>query len=81
MAKAIKFNPKNLISSNLRKIRLSMKPIVTQVDLVARLGVRGIEIDKTAISKIETGKRPVIDIELVAIADALGISVVKLLEK
>jgi len=33
-----------------------MKPQVTQLDLIARLAVRCTGLDKTAISKIETGK-------------------------
>lgn len=71
--------PKNLIGDKVRQARHRNKPKITQTDLIARLAVRGIELEKTTISKIETKTRPVTDIELVAIADALGVSVLWLL--
>jgi len=40
----------------------------------------GIDIDKNAIQRIECGKRFVTDIELVAIAKVLDVSVMELLE-
>lgn len=45
---------KNLIGPRVKIARLNQKPKVTQVDLLARLAVRGIELEKTAISKIES---------------------------
>jgi len=71
---------RNLIGSKVKQARYKFKPKVTQTDLLARLAVRGIELEKTSISKIEAKTRPVTDIELVAIADALGVSVMWLLE-
>ncbi|MDF2544120.1 MAG: transcriptional regulator [Herbinix sp.] len=70
---------RNLIGDRVRQARNNAKPKVTQTDLLARLAVRGIELEKTTISKIEAKTRPVTDIELVAIADALGVSVLWLL--
>lgn len=70
---------KNLIGNRVRQARHKTKPKVTQTDLLARLAVRGINLEKTTISKIEAKTRPVTDIELVAIADALGVSVLWLL--
>lgn len=70
---------KNLIGDRVRQARHKAKPKVTQTDLLARLAVRGIELEKTTISKIEAKTRPVTDIELVTIADALGVSVLWLL--
>lgn len=72
---------RNLIGDKVRLARHESKPKVTQIDLLARLAVRGIELEKTTISKIEAKTRPVTDIELVAIADALGVSVLWLLEQ
>ncbi|WFA08562.1 helix-turn-helix domain-containing protein [Tissierella sp. Yu-01] len=72
-------NCKNLIGDRLRQARHKTKPKTTQTDLLARLAVRGIELEKTTISKIEAKTRPVTDIELVAIADALDVSVLWLL--
>lgn len=73
-------NNRNLIGERVRQARHKAKPKVTQTDLLARLAVRGVELEKTTISKIEAKTRPVTDIELVAIADALGVSVLWLLE-
>jgi transcriptional regulator with XRE-family HTH domain len=72
-------NGKNLIGDRLRQARHKSSPKITQTDLLARLAVRGIELEKTTISKIESRTRPVTDIELVAIADALDVSVLWLL--
>ena len=72
---------RNLIGEHVREVRLNSKPTITQADLLARLAVRGIDLEKTAISKIESKTRPVTDIELVAIADSLGVSVIWLLGK
>lgn len=72
---------RNLIGDRLKQARERNKPKVTQVDLLARLEVRGVVLEKTAISKIEAKTRPVTDIELVAIAEALNVSIIWLLEK
>ncbi len=74
-------NPRNLIGNRVRQARHKSKPKITQSDLLARLAVRGIELEKTTISKIEAKTRPVTDIELVSIADALGVSILWLLGK
>ena len=65
---------KNLIGSRVREARLRVKPKVTQTDLLARLEIREIYLNETAISKIEAGTRPVTDRELVAIADSLHVT-------
>jgi transcriptional regulator with XRE-family HTH domain len=70
---------RNLIGDRVKFSRLKTKPKITQNDLLARLAVRGIDLEKTAISKIESKTRPVTDIELVAIADALNVSILWLL--
>lgn len=72
---------RNLIGDRVKKARHKSKPKMTQTDLLARLAVRGIELEKTSISKIEAKTRPVTDIELVAIAEALGVNIMWLLEK
>ncbi len=72
---------KNLIGDRVREARHRRHPKITQIDLLARLAVRGVYMESTSISKIETYKRPVTDIELVAIADALNVSILWLLKK
>ena len=64
----------------MKQARISGKPPVTQVDLVARLQVLGMKIDQSGISKIESGQRPVFDTEVVALSKALKVSVSWLLE-
>jgi transcriptional regulator with XRE-family HTH domain len=76
-----KSRSRNLIGDKVRQARLRHKPKVTQEDLLARLAVKGIDLEKTTISKIEAKTRPVTDIELVAIADALGVGILWLLGK
>lgn len=76
---SIRKNNKNIIGERVRLARNRTVPKITQSDLLARLEVRGVILEKTAISKIEAKTRPVTDIELVALADALGVSVLWLL--
>lgn len=72
---------KNIIGSRVREARKTVKPPITQTDLVARLQVLGITIDQSALSKIEGGQRPVSDIEVAALAKALKVSVSWLFEE
>ena len=70
---------RNIVGSRVRQARRAAKPPITQSDLVARLQVLGITIDQSGLSKIESGRRPVSDIEVVALAKALKVSVAWLL--
>jgi HTH-type transcriptional regulator, cell division transcriptional repressor len=69
------------VGSRVRRARQMARPPVTQIDLVARLQLLGIRIDQAGVSKIERGSRPVSDVEVVALAKALRVSVSWLLEK
>jgi HTH-type transcriptional regulator, cell division transcriptional repressor len=73
-------NAKNIIGTRVRLTRKKMKEPITQQDLSARLGVMGINIDRVSISKIESGHRFVADFEVLAIAEALDVSVEWLLK-
>jgi len=64
---------RNVVGIRVSQARKAAKPIVTQLDLVARLQLLGIVIDQSGLSKIETGRRPVSDIEVVALAKALKV--------
>lgn len=66
---------RNVIGDRVRLARTGAKPPITQEELAARLQVRGLRIERAAISKIETGYREVTDVEVVAIARALGVSI------
>jgi len=70
---------KNIVGSRVRKARKKSK--VTQMELAARLQVLGIRIDRPAISKLETGSRPVTDIEVAAIAKTLKVPISWLFEE
>jgi len=71
---------KNIIGERVRLARLKMTPAVSQDDLSGRLARRGIQITQTGVSKLESGKRAVLDYEVVALAKILKVSVEWLLE-
>jgi len=58
----IPFVEKNIVGYRVRKARKEQK--ITQMELAARLQISGIKIDRPAISKLESGRRPVSDIEI-----------------
>ena len=66
---------KNIIGARVRQARKNAKPPVTQIDLVARLEILGMNVDQSIISKIESGQRPVYDYEVSVLAKALKVSV------
>ena len=68
-----------MVGPRVREARKQAKPPLTQNDLVARLQVMGLKVDQSSISKIEQGIRPVLDIEVIALAKALGVSAAWLL--
>jgi len=59
----------------------SPNPPVTQEDLVARLEVRGIRLDRTALVRIESRQRGITDLEMLAIASALRVPVERFFQK
>ena len=69
---------KNVVGSRIREVRHRSGKRVTQDQLAARLQALGVDLDRTAISKIETGRRPVTDIEIIALCDALGVTVAEI---
>jgi len=71
---------RNIVGVRVRQARKAARPSITQTALVARLQVLGIAIDQSGLSKIENGQRPVSDVEVVALAKALKVSVAWLLE-
>jgi hypothetical protein len=69
---------RNVIGLRIRKARLSQKPPVSQEDLAARLAVRGIHLDRSALSRMQSRTRFIRDYEIVAILDALRVSIASL---
>ena len=66
---------RNVIGERIRAARSMLKPPVSQEALVARLAVRGIYVDRTAISRIENRARFLRDYEIIAIAKCLKMPV------
>ncbi len=75
----LELGSKNLVGARVTEAR-QMRGM-KQVELLARLQTRGIDISIPALSLLEGQKRPVTDIELAALSDILGVSVDWLLER
>ena len=69
---------KNLISKNL--IELRKKNHFSQRMLAYHLQLNGYDMDKNVITRIETNKRYVTDIELKALCEALGVTYGELID-
>ncbi|MFC1943745.1 helix-turn-helix domain-containing protein [Chloroflexota bacterium] len=65
---------RNIVGSRVSQARKAAKPSITQADLVARLQLLDVMVDQSTLSKIESEQRPVTDIEVVALAKALKVS-------
>jgi len=72
---------RNIIGAQIRNARKRCNPPVSQEDLAARLAVRGVYFDRSAISRMEAGLRFIRDYEIFAIADSLGVSIESLFSK
>ena len=75
MKKTKKSKSKNIIGPRVKEARLVFEPIISQDALAGRLAKRGISLDRSAISRIESQERYVMDYEVVAIAKCLKVSV------
>ena len=62
---------RNIAGPKIREARYRSGKKVTQLELAARLQSAGVDVGRTAISKMEAGRRPVTDVEVVAICKAL----------
>jgi transcriptional regulator with XRE-family HTH domain len=72
---------RNVVGERIKLARKEAKPPITQLHLVARLQVLGMQIDKSGLSKIENGRRPVSDFEVIALARALKVPAAWLLQE
>ncbi|MBE6963247.1 MAG: helix-turn-helix transcriptional regulator [Ruminococcaceae bacterium] len=64
---------KNISGDRIHQARTAIR--LSQTDLAARVQVKGVMIEREAISKIETGDRFVTDYELMVFAKVLGKSI------
>ena len=76
MARIIDTDNKNLIGGNLKKLRRKLR--VSQQALSNKLELLGVYVCRGSISRIEDYSRTVTDIELFAIAEALGVDPIEL---
>lgn len=74
-----KLGDRNLIGSKVEEIR--KRNGMKQKELLAQLQVNGIDMNASGLSKLEGQLRAVTDIELVALADVLGVSINDLVER
>ena len=65
---------RNIVGPRVREARKLTSPHVSQVELAARLQLLGFKIEQSGVCKIEKGLRPVLDTEIVALANALKVS-------
>jgi len=66
---------KNIVGKRVAEARQACGPALTQDALSGRLARHGIQLDRAAIAKIENNLRHVLDYELKALADVLGVDV------
>lgn len=66
---------KNIVGRRVAEARKSGQPALTQDALSGKLARLGIQLDRAAIAKIENDHRHVLDYELRALAEALGVDI------
>ena len=69
----------NLCGERVRELRIAYLPKLSQRALADKMQLNGIDVDKNAIQRIESGKRFVTDIELKVIAEIFEVTVDDLL--
>lgn len=81
MKKTQKNQSKNIIGPQVKAARLAFDPTLSQDALAGRLAKRGISLDRSAISRIESQERYVMDYEAIALAKCLKVPVGYLLRE
>lgn len=71
---------RNLCGKHVAALRKGKTPKLSQRGLADLLQLNGLDVDKNAVQRIESGQRFVTDIELKALAQVLKVSVEQLLE-
>lgn len=74
-----KYGLNNICGTNISAFRKEMK--ISQRELADKLQLLGLDVDKTAIQRIECGKRFVTDIELMIFAEFFNKSYDELLKQ
>ena len=63
----------NLCGEKVKELRLAYPTKLSQRALADKMQLIGIDVDKNAIQRIESGKRFVTDIELKALSEIFGV--------
>ena len=71
-------NKNNICGKNISRFRKEIK--ISQRELADRLQLIGLDVDKNAVHRIESGQRFVTDIEIIAFRKVLNKSFEELLE-
>lgn len=71
----------NICGKNVRRLRYERLPYLSQRKFAESLSQTGIELNKNAIQRIESGQRFVTDIELIAMAKVFGVPVEELIQQ
>lgn len=71
---------RNICGKKVAALRKAKVPTLSQRGLADLLQLDGLDIDKNAVQRIESGQRFVTDIELKALARVLGVTTEYLLE-
>ena len=69
----------NICGKQIKRLRKQLSPKVSQRAFAEQLQLKGIDLDKNAIQRVEAGKRFVTDIELKAFAQILHVTADELL--
>lgn len=73
-------NRNNISGIKIAQIRKKISPTMSQRALADKLQLAGIDLDKNAIQRIESGERFVTDIELVAFSKVLSTPIEELIK-
>ena len=70
----------NICGVKIYELRKNFTPKMSQRILADKLQLLGIDVDKNAIQRIESGQRFVTDIELIALAKTFNVQIDELLK-
>lgn len=73
-------NGNNVCGKKISQIRKSIKPKLSQRALADKLQLVGLDIDKNAIQRIESGQRFITDIELTYFAKVFKVNIADLFD-
>ena len=65
---------RNLCGKKVMMLRMAMSPKVSQRALAEMIQLRNVDVDKTAVRRIENGERYVTDIELKILCEIFNVS-------